>query len=90
MYIGIHVNTLPTTVFINRLLEALVKRGHKVVVFGTAIDSFKKIKGVSYAHYVLHSFFNSSKVVQFLKYSILLSFFKRKQKKNKCSCWNVS
>jgi len=80
LYIGIHVNTLPTTVFINRLLEALVKRGHKVVVFGTAIDSFKKIKGVSYAHYVLHSFFNSSKVVQFLKYSILLSFFKRKQK----------
>lgn len=80
MVIGIYVNTLPTTVFIDRLLHAMVAKGHQVLVFGTELSSFKRVEGVKYVFYKLHSRLNISKLFYFLKYNFLLSLFLRKEK----------
>lgn len=81
MHIGIHVNTLPTTVFINRLIEGLVKNGYRVTVIGTALKAFKKIDGAHYVFFRLHSFLNHSKILFFINYNFRLLLLKNAQKK---------
>jgi len=81
MRIGIHVNRLPTTVFINRLIEGLVKKGHRVVVFGTQTSDHQQIASVRYASFKLFSTFNFSKRIFFLKYALLLTLFRKEEKR---------
>lgn len=81
MHIGVHVTSLPTPVFIDRLISGLVEQGHQVSVFGVTIKSYKKISGVDYVGYKLYSSFNVSKLWVWLKFSVILSLFRCKEKK---------
>ena len=81
MHIGIHVNTLPTTSFIERLATGLKDRGFKVTIFGTSVRAHSKIQNVNYATFKLHSSFNLSKTIFYLKYALLLALFKPKLKR---------
>jgi colanic acid/amylovoran biosynthesis glycosyltransferase len=81
MHIGVYVNTLPTTVFINRLIGGLVSRNHEVTVFGTGLEPYEKVRGARYAAFKLYSFANYSKLLLFLRYTILLTLFKNREKK---------
>ncbi|MCH8555932.1 MAG: glycosyltransferase family 4 protein [Schleiferiaceae bacterium] len=81
MRIGIYVTTLPTTVFINRLISDLTTAGQRVYVFGTAVQHHKKIPNVKYISYNLYSRFNLSKFFTWLRYSFLLGVWKAKEKK---------
>lgn len=81
MHIGIHVNVLPTTVFINRLIEGLVRQNHSVTVFGTAIKPFEKVAGARYVYFRLYSFLNLSKFFFYLKYNVLNGLLKASDKR---------
>jgi len=81
MHIGINANTLPTTVFINRLIVGLLNRGHNVTVFGTQLKAYNRVKGANYASFNLYSRFNLSKKLCFFKYSFLLLLLRKSDKK---------
>ena len=81
MRIGIYVNTLPTTSFVNRLIGNLVAANHHVLVFGTQVTKHNEQHGAKYFVFKLFSFLNYSKFFFFTKYVLLLSLFKPRQKR---------
>ncbi len=79
--IGIHTNKLPTTVFIDRLINGLSKNNFNVYVFGTKTNSFTRILNARYIGFWLYSKLNYSKTFFYIKYSVLLFLFKNADKK---------
>lgn len=76
--IAIYSGEIPSTTFIERLIEGLSKKGHEVYLFGG------KQKKVAYPEGIRNKGYRSSKLSKFyvfLKYALLLWFFRYKEKR---------
>jgi glycosyltransferase involved in cell wall biosynthesis len=74
--IAIYSGEIPSTTFINRLVELLAINGNVVYLFGKQTGTILPIKNV-----ILYTYSNKwNKLILFIKYYLLLFFFKRKDK----------
>ena len=75
--IAIYSGEIPSTTFIERLIEGLSNDGCKVLLFGLQVKKVSYSKNVS-----IFSYSNKwKKLIILVKYSILLFIFKRREKK---------
>ncbi|REE81985.1 colanic acid/amylovoran biosynthesis glycosyltransferase [Lutibacter oceani] len=75
--IAIYSGVVPSTTFIERLIDGLAKKDHKIYLFGVQnkkIASRKNIHIISYVNKI-------SKFLLLIKYSFLLSLYKTNEKK---------
>ncbi|WP_282134461.1 glycosyltransferase family 4 protein [Seonamhaeicola maritimus] len=75
--IAIYSGVVPSTTFIDRLIEGLAHKGQLVFTFGQQREKPNKVKNVFYITYTNWV----SKLFFLLKYSLLLSLFKSKEKR---------
>src|SRR5690606_30573434 len=77
--IAVYSGEIPSTTFIERLVDGISKRGVKVYLFGLQ----KKKKPYSHPNIceVSHTENRFNKLFNLLKYSILLFFFRNKEKR---------
>ena len=73
MYTG----TVPSTTFIQRLIQGLAGNGFQIYLFGLQNKKKASIKNTYYVTYTS----KFSKLILLIKYSLLLTFFKAKDKK---------
>ena len=78
--IAIYSGAVPSTTFIERIIHSLAASGYKVYLFGLKTN---RIKPVSQVHYFTYKNTKVCKLFQLLKYSLLLTIFKLKDKKDK-------
>ena len=75
--VAIYSGTIPSSTFIERLIEGIAANGNQVLLFGLQIKNKKYKKNIS-----VYSYSNKfQKAIILLKYSLLLFFFKNKEKK---------
>ena len=75
--IAVYSGTIPSTTFIERMIEGLVSNGFKVSLFGLQLKKGNYPKNVT-----VHSYSNQfNKLYVLLKYTLLLSLFKAAEKK---------
>ena len=75
--IAIYSGAVPSTTFIERLIQGLAKNGNTIFLFGVQKAKQSAVKNVYYYTYTN----KLSKLFQLIKYSILLRLFKSKDKK---------
>lgn len=75
--IAIYSGAVPSTTFIERLIKGLAVNGTRIFLFGVRN---KKVSAIANIHYYTYSG-KLSKLFQLIKYSLLLSIFKFKDKK---------
>lgn len=75
--IAIYTGEVPNTTFIDRLIEGLAANGTTILLYG------KQLRKVSYPKIVFLKTYsnNLDKILILIKYSVLLSIFKRQEKK---------
>lgn len=76
--IAIYSGAVPSTTFIERLIQGLAASGHEVYLFGI---QNKKVKSRGHVHFYTYRTNRLSKLFQLLKYSLLLFCYKPKEKK---------
>ena len=75
--IAIYSGTIPSSTFIERLVEGIAENGNHVLLFGLKIKNKKYKKNIS-----VFSYSNKfQKAILLIKYSIVLFFFKNSEKK---------
>ena len=75
--IAVYSGTIPSTTFIERMIEGLASTGFKVSLFGLQLKKGSYSKNVK-----VHSYSNQfDKLYIVLKYTLLLSLFKAEDKK---------
>ena len=76
--IAIYTGSIPSTTFIERLILGLAKNELQIYLFGF---QNKKITAAKNTHYITYTN-KLSKLMLLIKYSLLLTFFKAKDKRN--------